>query len=54
MTMGHLCGLLRHLISILGGYGIAIGAGDPASWEAIVGGTLALAAIAWSMLEKRT
>ena len=53
MNLDQLQGILRHLFSALGGFGLSAGIGTGTNWEQIAGGALALAAVAWSCAEKR-
>jgi hypothetical protein len=46
-------GLVRHALTIAGGYLVARGV-DGATVEAIIGGLTAAAGLAWSVLEKRS
>jgi hypothetical protein len=48
-----LFGLLRHVLTMAGGYLVAKGYVSEGDVETIVGATIALAGVAWSAFDKR-
>ena len=46
-------GVIRHILTSVGGYFVGTGIVDAATVEAIVGGVLAVAGVAWSLIEKK-
>jgi len=48
-----LMGMVRHVLTFGGGYLIASGAMDAATWEQIAGALVTLAGAAWSVYQKR-
>lgn len=54
MFKGMAMGVVRHLMGGVAVWAVAKGYGSEELWLSITGGALALAAIAWSMLDKRT
>lgn len=52
MTAEQVSGLVRHLLTFLGGWLIAKGWGDASAWDAIGGGIAALIGIIWSHVVK--
>ena len=47
-----LAAMLRHGLTTIGGAFVAKGYVDAGTWEAIAGGILALAGVAWSLAHK--
>ena len=45
-------GLLRHVLTLVGGYYVASGKADPASVDTLVGAVLGLAGAGWSVYHK--
>ena len=54
MFKGMAMGVVRHFMGGAAVWAVAHGYGNEELWLSITGGALALAAIAWSMLDKRT
>ena len=53
MTIIQALAVLRHVLGSLGGAMMGIGVGTEAQWLDISGGIMALAAILWSLYDKR-
>lgn len=50
MTKEQILGLIRHILTTLGGSGIALGSATQDEITAIVGGVVALVGVVWSYL----
>jgi hypothetical protein len=53
MNKDQIFGVVRHVLTAVGGILIAKGVIDDALWGEIVGGALSLAATIWSVVDKR-
>ena len=53
MTQEQAFGIVRHLLTVLAGYGLARGWFDDATMNALVTGGMAIGTVGWSILAKR-
>jgi F0F1-type ATP synthase assembly protein I len=54
LTQTILMGVIRHVLTGAGGYLVANGYATTSQWQQIAGGIIALGAIVWSLLQKKT
>jgi len=53
MDKEYVAGLVRHTLTALGGFLVARGYTDSGTVEAIIGGSVALVGLVWSMAHKK-
>jgi hypothetical protein len=53
MKVEVILGLLRHVLTLVGGYYVASGKADPSSVDTIIGGICGIVGAGWSIQSKR-